>query len=111
MSATAVTEMPAGEKRHKDNILGICNAIGADFGFNPFFLRLAFAVALLASPEITLAAYAGLGVVVLVSRLATRRWRRAQASGSDAMAPWSPSIPTIRTFERVEAERMLEPAL
>jgi phage shock protein C len=108
MSATDALQ---SEKPHKDNIFGICNAIGEDFGFNPFFLRLAFAAALLASPEITLATYAGLGVIVLASRLATQRSRKAKTVASqDGAQPWSPTIPAIRLPDRVEGD-VLEPAI
>src|SRR5258708_6176301 len=50
-------------------ILGVCEAIGEDFGFNPVLLRIPFAAAVLWSPTITLATYFALGAVVLVSRL------------------------------------------
>jgi phage shock protein C len=59
---------------HKESLLGICQAIGDDFGFNPDILRVALAVSLLADPKITLIAYALAGVAVLASRLLTRRW-------------------------------------
>ena len=104
-----VAVQPKAGEAHKDNIFGVCNAIGQDFGFNPLLLRLAFAVALLASPEITLTAYAGLGVVVLVSRLATRRWR-AKAPIA-VQQPWSPALPAIRVADRIDATKTLEPAL
>jgi phage shock protein PspC (stress-responsive transcriptional regulator) len=50
-------------------ILGVCEAIGEDFGFNPVLLRIPFAVGVLWSPVITFATYFGLGAVVLASRL------------------------------------------
>jgi len=50
-------------------ILGVCEAIGEDFGFNPILLRVPFAATLLWSPTITLAAYFVLGAAVLISRL------------------------------------------
>src|SRR5438309_11858786 len=50
-------------------ILGVCEAIGEDFGFNPVLLRVPFAAAVLWSPTITLAVYFALGAAVLVSRL------------------------------------------
>jgi phage shock protein C len=50
-------------------ILGVCEAIGEDFGFNPTFLRVPFAAIVLYSPMIAIGAYLGLGVVVLASRL------------------------------------------
>ena len=51
------------------NILGVCEAIGEDFGFNPVVLRIPFAALVLWSPLIAIAAYFALGAVVLLSRL------------------------------------------
>lgn len=50
-------------------ILGVCEAIGEDFGFNPIFLRVPFAAIVLWSPMIAIGAYFALGAVVLASRL------------------------------------------
>ena len=50
-------------------ILGVCEAIGEDFGFNPCFLRVPFAATVLWSPMWAIAAYFALGAVVLASRL------------------------------------------
>jgi phage shock protein C len=50
-------------------ILGVCEAIGEDFGFNATLLRIPFAVGVLWSPLITFATYFALGAVVLASRL------------------------------------------
>ena len=50
-------------------ILGVCEAIGEDFGFNPAWLRIPFAASVLVSPTMAVAAYFALGVVVLASRL------------------------------------------
>jgi phage shock protein PspC (stress-responsive transcriptional regulator) len=47
-----------------DTILGVCEAIGRDFGFNPLWLRLAFIAPLFFAPTATIAAYLGLGVIV-----------------------------------------------
>src|SRR3546814_7264821 len=55
--------------RRKDTFFGICEAVGRDFGFNPLWLRLAFIPPLFVFPMETIAAYLGLGVVVLTSRL------------------------------------------
>lgn len=60
--------VPAGHEPPA-RLLGVCAAIGADFGFNPLWLRIGFAVALLFNLEIVLATYAGLGVLALASRL------------------------------------------
>lgn len=50
-------------------ILGVCEAIGEDFGFNPTFVRIPLACVVLYSIPLAAAIYFGLGVVVLGSRL------------------------------------------
>jgi phage shock protein PspC (stress-responsive transcriptional regulator) len=50
-------------------ILGACEAIGEDFGFNPIFLRVPFAASVLYSPMWAIVGYFALGAVVLASRL------------------------------------------
>lgn len=49
-------------------LLGVCEALGEDFGFNPMFLRIPFAVLLLWNPTIVVATYFGLGALVLATR-------------------------------------------
>lgn len=51
-------------------ILGVCEAIGEDFGFNPTLLRVPFAATVLLSPLWAVVGYFALGAIVLVSRLA-----------------------------------------
>ena len=60
-------------------VLGVCEAIGEDFGFNPVLLRVPFAAAVLWSPPMTLAIYFALGAVVLASRLLFPRAKSASA--------------------------------
>ena len=67
-------------------ILGICEGLGEDFGFNPVLLRVPFAAAVLWSPTMALAAYFALGAVVLVSRLLAPR-AKSTAVPSVAEAP------------------------
>ena len=50
-------------------ILGVCEAIGEDFGFNPTLLRVPLAATVLWSPTWAIVAYFALGLVVLASRL------------------------------------------
>ena len=57
---TNATPLPL---RH-DTILGVCEAIGRDFGFNPLWLRLAFIAPLFVQPAATIAAYFLLGALV-----------------------------------------------
>jgi phage shock protein C len=51
-----------------DTILGVCEAIGQDFGFNPIWLRLAFVVPVFISPTYAIAGYLLLGAVVASTR-------------------------------------------
>jgi phage shock protein PspC (stress-responsive transcriptional regulator) len=57
---TKTTPLPL----RNDTILGVCEAIGRDFGFNPLWLRLALIVPLFFAPSLTIAAYLGLGLLV-----------------------------------------------
>ena len=50
-----------------DTILGVCEAIGRDFGFNPLWLRLAFILPLFVAPMAAIGAYLALGVVVALA--------------------------------------------
>lgn len=50
-------------------ILGVCEAIGEDFAFNPTLLRVPFAGLVLYSPLMAIGAYLALGLVVLASRM------------------------------------------
>ena len=54
----------------EDTLLGACFALAEDFGINPLYLRVAFALGLFFSPAGAIAAYAATFVVVTVSRLA-----------------------------------------
>ena len=75
-STTDTTALPL--RTH--TLLGVCEAIGEDFGFNPLFLRVPFASALLFSPTIAIAAYLVLGVIVAASRLLFPNAKRAEAT-------------------------------
>ena len=57
--------------RH-DTIFGTCQTIGAEFGFNPNWLRVPLAASLLASPTGAIGFYLGLSLVVLVAQFAFR---------------------------------------
>ena len=76
-----------------DTILGVCEAIGRDFGFNPLWLRLAFIVPLFFAPTLTIAAYFGLGALVgLVNYFSPDK----PASGRSSMPGRRWSRPTKR---------------
>jgi phage shock protein C len=67
-------------------LLGVCEAIGEDFGFNPMFLRVPFAALLLLSPTAVVATYLALGVLVLLTRWIAPNPRPA-AGARPAAAP------------------------
>lgn len=69
------TAMPSVFARDH-TLLGVCEALGEDLGFNPVFLRLAFALGLFIHPVAVLAAYAGLGLLVAFTRLVAPNPRR-----------------------------------
>lgn len=51
-----------------DTLLGVCQAIGEDLGFNPLWLRMTFGVLLLWNPVPVIGAYAAAAVVVGFTR-------------------------------------------
>ena len=53
-----------------DTILGVCEALGQDFGINPNWLRVAFCVPIYWNPMLVVGVYLGLGVVVAATRFA-----------------------------------------
>jgi phage shock protein PspC (stress-responsive transcriptional regulator) len=71
--------------RKGESLIGICQAVGDDFGFNPDFLRVVLAVMLLVNAEAVLVAYGIMGVAVLASRLVTR-WPRARSAKASVAA-------------------------
>lgn len=80
--------------RRDDTFLGVCQALGEDFGFHPNLLRIAFGVPLIFAPMAVLTVYVGLGVIVLLSRiLAPRPRRKATAQPDGAQAPAVAQVP------------------
>lgn len=51
-----------------DTILGVCEALGQDFGIHPNLLRILFAGAFYFSPTLVTGTYLGLGLLVALSR-------------------------------------------
>ena len=52
-----------------DTLLGVCEAIGQDFGFHPNWLRIALGSLVMMSPLAAFGIYFGLGAIVGLSRL------------------------------------------
>jgi phage shock protein PspC (stress-responsive transcriptional regulator) len=69
-----------------DTMLGVCQGLGEDFGFNPIWLRMAFGATLLINPVVVVGTYLGLGVLVATSRLVFPRPRLGTGTGK-ASAP------------------------
>jgi phage shock protein C len=69
-SATNAHEREPALPLRSDTLLGVCEAIGQDLGFNPTWLRAAFAGLFLWNPEVVVACYLGLGIVVALTRWA-----------------------------------------
>ena len=68
-------------------ILGVCEAIGEDFGFNPVFLRIPLAASVIVNPLWAIATYFALGAVVLLSRLLFPRPGQAEAATAAQSTP------------------------
>lgn len=49
-----------------DTMLGVCQGLGEDFGFNPNYLRLALPLPLFLYPVATIAGYLTMGLIVLI---------------------------------------------
>lgn len=70
-----------------DTMLGICQGFGEDTGVPPNLLRVGFALLLFYTPAGAAAAYFGLGVLVLASRLIVREPRAAERPAGFAAQP------------------------
>lgn len=62
-------EKPVALPLRSHTILGACEAIGEDFGFNPLYLRVVLAASVMWNMKFAVAAYLALGAIVLASRL------------------------------------------
>ena len=69
------------DKPARDSIFGVCAAFASDFGFNPLWLRLMIGAGLMVNMEAALGAYLVLGVIVLISRLASPNTKSVTESG------------------------------
>jgi phage shock protein C len=56
----------------RDNLFGICHALGDIFGFNPIYLRVVLLVVVMLNAEVALIAYFTAGIAVMAAKLATR---------------------------------------
>ena len=72
-----------------DTMLGICEALGQDFGFHANWLRLALGSIVLFSPMAAFGIYLGLGIIVAFSRLVAPQGR-VQRIGKPRLASSTP---------------------
>jgi phage shock protein PspC (stress-responsive transcriptional regulator) len=78
-----------------DTILGVCEALGRDFGFNPIFLRVPLGVALIWNPVVIIAGYLAAALFVGLIRMVMPDPVQAEAS---AAAP-VPAEPAVAEYE------------
>lgn len=71
----------------EDTLLGVCAALGEDFGFNPLWPRMMFAVLLLWNPVVVLSTYFGLFALIVVSHIVFPNARRAEQPQAETAAP------------------------
>jgi phage shock protein PspC (stress-responsive transcriptional regulator) len=84
--------------RRDDTFLGVCQALGDDFGFNPIFLRIAFALPVIYAPLLTVEVYLGLGLIVLASRLLAPRPKRKAPRSVETVETVEPQVPIDEQF-------------
>jgi len=93
-----------------DTMFGVCQGLGEDFGFNPNWLRVAFALMVVFNVGLALSAYAAAGVLVLVSRLVYPDRRKAVAPVEQAAEPvvaTQDAAPVTVEAASAEEERVL----
>src|SRR5687767_9376299 len=84
-------------------ILGVCEAIGEDFGFNPIFLRVPLGATVVFSPTMAIAGYFALGLIVLVSRLLFPKPKKVMTAEVTAIEAPAPVV-------RAEPQEFAKPA-
>lgn len=77
MTATVTAPAP-----HRDNLLGVCHALGTTFGFDPLIPRVLLMLGLLLDFEAAIATYAVCGIAVLAAALFSRSDRPSAPAGS-----------------------------
>jgi len=76
-----------------DTILGLCEAIGREFGFHPNWLRVALCGAFFFDPVLVTAAYVALAVPVALIRWALPPAAIANEAPAAPEAPKAPAAP------------------
>ena len=96
--------MPSNQRNvfmRDDTLLGVCEALGQDFGFNPFYLRVTLGVLMIWYPVMVIVAYLAAGSIVLLSRLVFPNRRRGAAQAG-ASGPATVKLAAEQPREAVE---------
>lgn len=82
------TTPPTNLLLRNDTILGVCEALGQDFGINPLWLRVAFCAPIYWNPALVIGVYLAIGVVVAATRFALPdRYAQAEVPAPVAATP------------------------
>lgn len=100
---SANVENEAYELNEPDSLFGVCQAIGEDFGFDPFYLRVAMLALLFFSPWAILGAYAALAAAVVTSRFLFPRPKAATVEVAEVPAAQAPAEAIVRQPELMAA--------
>ena len=86
-----------------DTILGVCEALGQDFGISPTWFRVAFCAPIFWNPVLVIGAYLGIGLLVAASRFAFPD-RTVDVHTS---APAQPAVDTGSASEEVQDRELI----
>jgi phage shock protein PspC (stress-responsive transcriptional regulator) len=86
-----------------DTILGVCEALGQDFGISPTWFRVAFCAPIFWNPVLVISAYFGIGLLVAASRFAFPD----RTVGVHTSAPAQPAVDTAAAASDEVQEREL----
>lgn len=86
-----------------DTILGVCEAIGQDFGFNPNWLRVAFCAPIFWNPALVVGIYLTLGAVVAATRFLSPDRAAAAPAAAPRLAEVEASATVVEERELIAA--------
>ena len=99
---TAIVKKETALPLRNDTILGVCEALGQEFGVNANWFRFAFIAPLFFQPMLTIAVYFAVGAII-----ATTRWflPRVTAQPAPVAAP-ATNVPVEQEEEAAEASEL-----
>ncbi len=93
-----------------DTMFGICQALGEDLGISPNWFRVAVAALVIFNIQAAIAIYAGMGLLVLVSRLLYPNRAVAQETEAAAAASAPATQPAAAEVVPASSAAMAEAA-